>query len=319
MAKNAEIYKFIVERCRPVTLPAPWRRLASDATCMHPPAESELLRALLENFADHADLRRAGILAQSEGERPQLNARLAQSQALMLPVWDPMRQEIVDLIVDGFSLVGQELPCLGVLKGAEFLASTTDRPQVLFVAATMSDVAVLRTIGLPAAPATGLDQVHATSLAGLLKALSGHSHDDRGAPSDPHQRDLMMAAVRLMPPVRLMLVDWRVTDLVVGPCPEIERIRKHLWQMRTCLAINVDACALWRPTATDLNRIQFSAQHGEQHHVRRHLEKSQPRSPTRSTTRSSARTQIAMQRNSASCSPLQRGVLHTVGPTRGNA
>ncbi|MEK6253237.1 MAG: hypothetical protein N2B05_00935, partial [Gemmatimonadales bacterium] len=177
---RAQIYRRLLEACPEGPSPAGWELLPPDPDLRAGPANpAEILPALVGEFTTE-DLQQAGVVT-CAGGTPVIHPRLTEGGAALLVVRNA-QQVPLNIITPGGCLRA-EIPLLQAWLDERTRQGARRAGSRLFGVVSMDDVAVLRRLGLGAAPITDLDIL---SPAGLrrLGAMVGDDPFDvlRGEP-----------------------------------------------------------------------------------------------------------------------------------------
>lgn len=107
----------------------------------------------------------------------------------------------------------------------------------LFLAFGIQDLIRLRLIGMPVAPALGLEEFHDQSMHDFRCALG---LGEKKPPKSPHQ---------------LILVDWCPEKFSARRNEFVDQVIQNFTANRSCLGIALQNILVWRPTSTDVRAI----------------------------------------------------------------
>jgi len=259
MATPPDIYGAIVERCRPAMLPGPWRRFAADPSCLQPPEDAAALLASLQKTFSADDLVKARVVVTAAGGA-RLHPSLTDPASIIVVVRRSLTELPVDLIIDGpTTMAGFPVPLVRVLRDDE---QYLRHPPNLYIARSMHEVAVLRALGFPAAPVTGLAALGGRVLDIFCRAMGRDRHPRGNAMPEKLVIDTMVRGQALV------LVGWQPADLARGIPEEIDCARRHLRGIERNFDITLDGSGVWYPSRADLRSIKFSVRHGDLQNVR---------------------------------------------------
>jgi hypothetical protein len=263
----SKIYEAVVSRCRSAPLPKIWRRVLGPGDLLGPGQEwPGIFDYLRENFSDD-ELRASGVVASVESDGLALAPQLNAPGALILPLRHSADEAPNDLLVCGESIAGRALPLLA-MRQRRPPTERTNWDGSIFVCATMIDVAVLRSVGMSAAPATGLETLGGRTLDQFCRA----THRDRRPASCTSLAGPSANSESI--PVPLVLVNWSPAELAPGPIAEIDPTRAHLLRIESHLDIDLQDCDVWTPDVSDCARIRTCVQFGDRQDIRAALEHS---------------------------------------------
>ena len=251
MDKRGEIYEFLQRRGRPCQLPGVWSGLPCHAAFIQPADEPEALLVELTSSFEILELVGAGVVQVDEFGSASVNPSLVQKGSFVLPLREAGGKQPFDLLAG----------CAGTIRSAWPLFTALDdhRLQDLFMGlyghllavCSLEEMALFWSLGLPAVPAAGLDRISGQHVGAFCQALCLPRRGDQSrSDGDPQS---------------LVLVDWRPLQLQMDIDARIEPAEKHLARLHSHLGIPLDDFRVWRPTETEIELLQFRAQHGDRH------------------------------------------------------
>ncbi|MCH7725222.1 MAG: hypothetical protein IH991_01885 [Planctomycetes bacterium] len=171
-AKHSEIYQTLLAECPPATLPDVWQFVEVHPDAHRLPANPQCAIARLrEQFSDDELL--GSRVTVRRGEELVLHPKLITRDRYVIIVRDQFGGPC-SLLTSAGDLHGSvPLFALGQDETVRYALGASD--QYLYVAASMEDVVLLRSLGLAAAPATDLDRLNRCELQHLLYLVDGFS------------------------------------------------------------------------------------------------------------------------------------------------
>jgi hypothetical protein len=271
MTKTAEIFELVRELGTPSRLPPAWAPLPPDPALFDLPKDrAELVRRLQERFP-RRELLRAGVVQTDSDNGVGLSDLLASNDSYLCALQKSGGKKPFDLLAGGSGTLLGQLPLTAALDDAEFLARVEREGGRLFLAESAADVAILRSLGWPVAPAHEVERLGGKRL-DLLCAKMGLPVVGRRA-SDPDAVPPKSRRQRGQPtgpriPWSLVLVNWRPSQLNLDDVPKMLEIRSHLLALAERLGIPLDDFAIWKPAVVQLACLRHALECGDPKLVR---------------------------------------------------
>jgi hypothetical protein len=283
------VYDALLRRCPPYRLPGVWADVEVDPAVRHAPEDPAAVIAELAERFPSTILTAAGVARTTadNGLAPSHALRTASPWLFLRP--EPHRRPFA-VVTPAGCLGGRDLPVLAALKDyatAEALAADPERQ--LWVAGSTADVAALRTAGLPAALALGLEDFGPRELTALCGAFGWRYPakgrtvpESPGEPLCPHEprpgggagtaeaadaarsahgparsRRLDVSAAADRDALALNLVAWSPARLALEPPAVLGAVRAHLRAVQDHLGVTDMQVGIWLPDAGFLERIAW--------------------------------------------------------------
>ena len=293
-----KVYEAIVSRCLPYKLPAPWDRLPCDpAFVVLPPDREQLLLDLEQQFS-REQLLPAGVVVVDAAGKLGWHPLL---EPIGEPIWAVEKSggEGVQSLIARQKVLGRNpRTALGAAladhRQAPIIAETNGksgdqiagreegRADFVFVAFSMIDAAILRSLGLITAPGDDwtLSQRQLRSLVQTLQA-----------PLDPLLSQAELASMRRVPaeaptteqaddPRHLVFLNWRLSALDLQEQPLAIRAKDEFEQLVDALDLEIESILLWKPSEAQRTKLQIQLVHGSSdQYLKRLLEALEPEAP----------------------------------------
>ncbi len=244
--KYQQLYTDILAHCKKIPPPKPWSRFAGDEKVWRmPPSERSMLDALREKYSSNS-LRRSGIAVRINRVLD-VNPVLINVPAAILPLRKTADDPPFDFVTEKGTARGY-LP----IRSAVFdhrVSEGIAECGYLFLTSEIQNLICLRLLGMPVAPALGLDQFSDQSLQDFRCALG---LCEKKPPKVPHQ---------------LILVDWDPLKFSARRNESIDQIIQNFVASRFCLGIQLRDVLVWRPTLTEVRAIADTVRIGRSQDV----------------------------------------------------
>ena len=251
---NSAIYKQLLKLCPPPPQ-IDWYALPHATADVRTGAAdpAQVLQVLRAKYSVK-QLRTAGVLVTPKGQDTgeQLHPDLSSPQKLWIAITSIL-EEVIDLVGENGRLRSAAPTLfLAAAHDKSFRKALSEEP-TCFVTFSVADMAILRSLNLPACTATGLHQLTRGDLEHFRKLTGDERDDAEEVPTDSH------------PAIEsLILVGWSVARLAMEEPPGLQAVADH-WR---CLCQHFEMqCAdaqIWRPTADDIRALRFIVPHAGQ-------------------------------------------------------
>lgn len=271
---NTEIYGFLFERCVPYTLPAPWHRTPCDSSfVMLPEDRSGLLTELCDRFAVE-ELLDAGLIAVSEANEVAWHPLLT---LIGEPIWvigNHPNGVVVRAVIAGMRVLGRE-PSRALdaalvdsrqwqrtVSSVEIDEDEEDANRYLFVAYSMVDAAIMRSLGFRTVPGDAW-RLSRSQLISLLRALDS-----------PMEAVLTSAELESMgrreqdaEPRVLVFANWRLATLERQERAAALASLDHLKHLKSVLQLELGGLCLWSPSPQKSRTLGTQLEHLPPEHI----------------------------------------------------
>lgn len=166
MEIRQQIYAELESRSQPATLPGPWSGIAAPPAYRAPLGDHRAIAKFLLGKYQVSDLVSAGVFLSRPGGQGS-SPRLLINAHLLLDSWLILRRAVGDPpseIVTSQGCLSGNLPVLASLEDATFRNLLVENCRELFAATSLADAMILLSLGWPAIPASGLDDLRGTTL-----------------------------------------------------------------------------------------------------------------------------------------------------------
>jgi hypothetical protein len=218
----------------------------SAAECFLGPDDLESATVtLIEEFG--ADVLSACEILEPEEEGcPRISAEFGQAAGPMIAM-SLDNPESLRLLTQQSASISQPLPLVGVLGDLTTLQRLKKRRGILFLTQTVGEAALLRTFGLPAAPAGPLQSLNSRELAELAATLRKTRRlfkDDRDAELTP------------------VLAGWQPGGLSAQQQAWVHDLAHFLGRAARSLNVDFGDIAVWQPTEAERDELEFVIRSG---------------------------------------------------------
>lgn len=243
------IYQAVAAAGVPLVLPGVWRALPSDTSFFRIADAAALWETLRSKFAPPKLI--ASGVGQAGGDGALvMNPLLTSPQAILWTLRKKSGAPPFQLIVDLKCVHSKNWAFAAALvdyRTAPMIEAAEDRVAVVF---SMADLAILRSLKVPAVPAGRLHFMPGPSLANFSKLVGL----DRMPSAGPNP-------LRSVEPPALVLIDWSVANLAPTDSTEADRIWNYWRELHGNLGWEMDEYRRLRPTAAELSKVRFLVQH----------------------------------------------------------
>lgn len=268
MSRVTNILQDLVELGVPSRLPDPWANVTCDGALFDlPQAASEIVSRLEARFTQPA-LVKAGVLIAS-GERPALNPLLEANRRFLRALRKKPRGKPFDMLVGSTGSLSGGWSFAQAMDDWEIRARISRERGRLFVADSAGDLAILRSLDLPAVPAAGLDSLTGKRFEEFRRALS---FDDPGIKSEPERPAATEPPAPEEPlpfPVGLILVNWSLERLDAGDQPAALAVARQLLELKRNYGLPIYDVGLWKPNPQRLTALTECLRNGRKEEVAR--------------------------------------------------
>ena len=229
-----------------------WKGLPASDDIRRPPADPKpVVDQLLQQFSQ-ADLLKAGLLVMDSSESVVLDPRLRDPQTLIVALRKADGEEPFEILTDHGTLSGRELPiCASLRDGRIRKLKSATKHNVLFVAPTTPDMAVLLSLKLPATISSGLAHLKEPYLGQVCKRFR------LGPPRWNSAKGLDYLDQFKSPPPDLLLVGFSLRELSSQQPPGLADIISHLAAVEEYLHVPLDRFFKWSPSRKEIEGIAF--------------------------------------------------------------
>ncbi|HEX3655953.1 MAG TPA: hypothetical protein VHV55_09110 [Pirellulales bacterium] len=169
--------------CNKYQLSPPWNCLETDPWAFRGPAEPSVILPLLGQHHPEQQLLAAGLAQRNGQGQLQLHRFLSIPDVLLVALRD-RKGAVVNLMTLAGCVTGDARPLFGVFADQHTYQALAGRWRRLLLTSDMEDAILLRSVGLAAAPITGLDALNDQGLTllseifGIQRAASDHEWED---------------------------------------------------------------------------------------------------------------------------------------------
>ena len=261
MDDTCDVYEFIATQGTPYTLPGPWGRFECLTGFFQLRQDPSLLLASLRATFSGELLEQSGANVRNDKGELELHRSLAQSDTILFALQEKVDSRPFDLWAGGTS-IGRLLPALAVFRdyrASPLLAQPYSR---LFAVSSMPDMAVLMSIGMPAAISEGLDRFSGSQIDSYCQRFGIErrvSEEILGACCADSSTEV---SEQLKCP-SLTLVAWSIARLELDQPPQLLEIQEHFVRLSDEMGIQFDFEDIWIPTGADVDRLKFVLENGD--------------------------------------------------------
>lgn len=252
--ERISIYESLIKDAKPYALPAPWTDLQCHSAFVRLPTDlSRTIKRLRGKHKDDA-LVAAGILIQTAPGEANINPLLVEHGHCLLATEKRLEGGCQQLVA-GMQVIGSHQSCaVTVLNDPRLAELLPNIDSQLFVTFSQTDLAIAWSLGLPAIPATGLEELGGKSLDVFCRALKLRRSSDESDTDNPG--GLVMASY----PV---LMNWSLTELEPKDYAAARLVENHFLSLQRHLGLDLSDGAVWTPPAEEIEKIKFRIKFGK--------------------------------------------------------
>jgi hypothetical protein len=259
MTKNLGlINQRLMSYCPAYILTGPWQDLEVPADIRRLPDDPVAVISALQQEFSAAELQEAGVAVLGEDMDIHPNPALCVEGGMLVALRKTAEGNPFEVIAGQTILSGRTIPvCASLQDGRVRKMIKATKENVLFVAMTPADLAVLMSLGLPATLTTGLATLSHNSLEQFKKAI-GINPPKPVYPGGPAYYEDEIGKER---PINLLLVRCRLATLALEPPTVFADIASHLGDVEKYLDVPLDQVCVWRPPQETLKGFGFCMEH----------------------------------------------------------
>ena len=250
----SEIYQAVLQLSVGFRRRGNWAFLPQHSTVRQLPQDTNrILAGLRERFSDD-ELERAGVLARTDSGGLQFCDNLETHSRIVVFLRAAPDSTPHDVLTSSGSLAGQDVPCLTAAADAYTAEGLENWRKRLFVAFSIHDLAILRSLGLPTTLGSGLGQLDGMGLRLLLgqpQGLAQGAADSCDSVPAPRQ-ELWNSGEKLV------LVGWSVASLSLQKPRGLQAVTALFGGARRCCSFDTSRIMVWRPTRSQFQQIEFA-------------------------------------------------------------
>lgn len=229
----------------------PWEFLQSSGNLRTYPGDAhELVTALLEEY-DAEAIVNAGIATHNDAGELMPAPILGDAPLEILLLRERKDAPPYDLITDLGSLVGDDPACFDANRDA-YTAARMAKHDLLFVAATVAESAVLRRLGYAATVVAGLESL----TGGQLRRLLGMPDGVSGRSCNQRRR---LAPIRHRRDVVIVFVAFDFLNLRVGVPDIVQTVVAGFGEIAKAFGFNARMLSIWEPSEAQLEEVKLAA------------------------------------------------------------
>lgn len=259
MSSNpSPVYEQLLAACPPARLPEAWQFVAPhpDARMLEetPPC---LIARLRQDYSEQ-ELLDAGVLLRQQ-DRLRLHPHLVTDDHYVTTVRNPFGR-VCSLLTSKGGL-GRLPPLFCVAEDESIRGGLRDTDECLYATGSMADYVLLRSLGLPAAPAKGLERLSRRGLEHLLCLVGGWADP----PISPRRLQTGEIDVNLSGRVgnpgsgefSLVLLGYDLASGRPVVPAQVRAVARHLAAAEKSLGICWDGLYVWWPTDEELQSLDY--------------------------------------------------------------
>ena len=263
MTQPDAIYGFVAERGAPCRLPALWARFKAHEAFVNPDQDAEALFAGLASQFSRDDLLHAGVVRANDQGQLELEPTLSEQGRMLAALRKTSKGSPFCLLSGRGCLGGHHWPFSAILEDFRTRTLQKQAGDQLLIASSMKDVAIFWSMGLPAAPAIGLDRFSRQQIDVFCKSLGASRYND--------STYSFASGMAKKAPVSLVLVGWSPSQLDVQEPARIKSVQSHLRNLHVNLGIDLHDVLVWKPSEANIERLRFCLDVGSSRDVKRAL------------------------------------------------
>jgi hypothetical protein len=253
----------LLARCPPFRFTeTPWDSLPPNPDCRAAVADPEETLDFLRRAFPDAILEEAGLLERSPEGRPRLAPPLCDPDGAVLALRRHPGGAVYDLLTSRGCLASRRLPVLASWDD-RFTFARFVKSGVLFAADDIRDVALLRTLGLPATLSTGLERTTLKDFRSLRQAFADVlpcgspcvAEIEAALSAEGYVLGADLEPAESRP--TLVLLGWQIRSLRPDFPPTVSPVAARLHGFGLHLGVELAEVAVWRPNRCALDKIAF--------------------------------------------------------------
>jgi len=256
------ILQFVFDHSEPLPLPEYWEFLGADSSVRRLTCDPADLREALHGQFDAAILIQSGVCVRV-GENVDLHPLLNTSEAQFAASFGENVELPRELVMAGSVMpVSQEPAVFRALGDSKTKLASQSMGKKVVVTFSLSDLAVLRTLGIPATLAAGLAAMKGPQ----LRLLFGRPAEIRsGEPGGKQRADIARNTTQII------LAGWNLSSIRNEESDEMVSIRRLVYRADSVLGFDTDLMFAWQPASSDLSEIRTAVELQDKDLVRRFI------------------------------------------------
>ena len=274
---HEQVYGQLLDFLPPYHAPEPWHRFLRGGDLRRAPVNPAAVLSKMQKRFAIDDLLKTKVAELQDGGVLTLSPSLCDSEGVVLALRASRNRPPFDLMVDSGCVSQRLLPICAILGDGRMRDVVAKPNRPLCVAFSMADAAVLLSMGLPTAVASGLSEVELADLELLRRCFQLDTRDE-----DPPNQNILLKEDLDSPwwllgdvlqdqdfrPPQICLVGWSVAELSRTEPEGLPAVTTHLACLHQYLEITFEDFRVWRPSQEDVDRIGFCVKHGSRNDVR---------------------------------------------------
>jgi hypothetical protein len=238
---------YLLLLCQPFQFRPPWDFLTPQRNVRRGPADPDgALTTLLDRHPVET-LVSCGLVGLDAEGTPALNPLLRAPGGPLIAVMDPENTQPVDIVTPDGCLRSDERPLFAMLYDG-FNRRLLQSESLYLLTATLEDAIAARTLGFPAAPIRGLDNLRSDEVDRLVECFALRREDDvtvnpSGAGATKPQ---------------LIIINCSLLDMDLSEPETARRGIQYLGQLHDFRRLDIDGVGVWQPSAEDFKAIEFA-------------------------------------------------------------
>jgi hypothetical protein len=233
--------------CQPVQLPPPWDFLTPEGNPRRGPADPDSALATLLDRHGVQDLSSCGLVRSDAEGTPALNPLLRTAEVQLIAVMDAENKQPVDIVTSNGCLRTDRRPLFALWRDG-FNRALPQEEGLFLLTATLGDAIVMRSLGFPAAPITGMEDLRGEEIDRLADCFTLTVEDETQACCN--------GSTDFKP--RLTIVEWSPLEMNLAEPQAACKAIQYLLQLQRFRGLEMGAVGVWRPSADEFAAIQFA-------------------------------------------------------------
>jgi hypothetical protein len=241
-----------------------WETLPVSGDIRRPPPDPAAVVSELQQQYSQADLVKAGVLVMNSPESVELNFQLCDPETLIIALRKTDNAAPHELLTNQGTLSARELPICACLRDGRIQKQVSaTKENVLFVADSTHDMAVLLSLELPATISSGLAHLGEPYLEQVRERFQLYPPPPKSRGGIIYHED-----EQKQPPPDLLFAGFVLAPLSAHEPPDLVDIASHLADVEEHLQVPLDRFYLWSPNKKKIEGIVFQMEYASPEKVR---------------------------------------------------
>jgi hypothetical protein len=286
-------YDGYLSLCRPFTLAPPWDLLPAHPGALRGPADSAAALAILLERHGRQTMVDNGLARVGNDGSLTICPLLESPDVPLVVLRDPNGQGVTEIMTSAGSVFGRRRPFMAALHDAHTRKALDAHGHNLLLTGDLADTILLRSLGMAAAPISGLENLDQEcleslrTLFGVPCSLSSReaneredAEDEAAARSPAPMEQRVCTSDQTAPaipesepqgadePIKLVVVNWSPQELSLDAPENLRAAIQHLEDLKQHRRLDLKEIDVWKPRVESLESIRFGLERREATWVR---------------------------------------------------